>query len=83
MNIEETIKELQKYSELDGTEWGESVERLVTLWYSRSMFSDYFCNAIEREIMEYLSNAQESADIVETEVTEPAFTHTVRELVWD
>ena len=80
-NIELAIMELEKYAELERSEWGETVIALIGLWYARTLLSDKMTKALEKEIHEWLKNAKDNATIVEETVTpEP---YTVKSLEWD
>ena len=79
MKLHEKINELQKYSELEGTEIGEFCTILCQIAQYPDYMTDEFFAAIEKEIDAQLDNFKTNATIVETPKT---VTHTIVELEW-
>lgn len=73
------INELEKYTELDGTEWGETCNMLGQLYIHSSLLSEKLINMIAKEIKDNLEAAQQDASIVEETET---YTRKVKYLVW-
>jgi hypothetical protein len=80
-DIKQIMSELSVYSEADGTEWGETANKLMDLWRTSSLLDEEFIMALEKEIRSFLVAAQGLSHFEETVHTpEP---YTVKELVWD
>ena len=80
MGIDEDIVLLEDYYQLEGTEWGEMVQALLSCYHMKGYLSDEFVVALETEIESVALNARENCRVVEHEETR---TFTVRELEWD
>ncbi len=80
VDIDTAVAELEKYAELEGTEWGETVWGMTRLWQIRTLLSDKLVAALEKEIQLWLKDVKENATIVE-EVIEPK-PYTVKSLEW-
>ena len=78
-NMMEQIEELSKYSELDGSEWGETMQALIQLAQYRDYISEELQVLLAKEVSDSLAYVKENCTIVETEET---FKRTVRELDW-
>ena len=60
------IKELEKYVELSGDEWGETVSTLIDLWRCRDYISSELSKLLEQELSDQHKWATESLEIVES-----------------
>lgn len=77
---DKTILELSEYAELAGSEWGETANALLSLHQMRTLLSDNMIKALEYEIVAWLDNVKESAEIIEEVVTPSSYT--VKSLEW-
>ena len=76
----EIVTELEKYAELEGTEWSETVYAMTHLWQIRTLLDDKMVVCLEKEIQSWLKNVKKNATIVE-ETIEPK-PYTVKTLEW-
>ena len=82
MNTEElfaAIAELEKFADLEGSEWGETAHALINMWYGRTLLSKRLVSALEKEILTWLKDVKKNATIVEREET---FTRKIKDLEW-
>lgn len=78
-SMDDVDRELTEYADLDGTEWGETASALLRLWQMRTLLSEEFLSALEKEIREWLEHVKENTTITEHEQTH---TYKVKELEW-
>lgn len=73
-------EDLLKYAELDGTEWGETLQILCNLASYRDYISEELAAALDKEMSDQLQYAKSHCRIVEVPHT---YTRTSQELEWD
>lgn len=78
-DIQDKILELERYSDIEGSEVGELCHFLCALVHYMPYMSDEFITALESEVSINLQNFQENSRIIETEET---ITRIVSELEW-
>lgn len=72
IDIEDVIEQLQVYTELEGTEVGDTAGRLIELYESSMDYiSPKFLECLERELRDFLENFQQNYEIVEEDYTPP------------
>ena len=76
----EVTEKLKEYTEVEGTELGETCEALISLWECSSCVSDEFCAALEKELKAQLKNFVDNSKIITTEIT---VNKKVNRLQWD
>ena len=80
MNIDDPkIVILTEYADLDESEWGEVVTQLLQLHQSRSLFSNKFVIALEKELLNFHKDIGVGCTIVEREKTHKVM---IRKLEW-
>ncbi|MGH2613543.1 MAG: hypothetical protein ACRDFB_10925 [Rhabdochlamydiaceae bacterium] len=74
------VADLEKYVELEGSEWGSTAAALIQLWHYRTLLSDAVVKALEKEISDWLIDVKNNATIVERKET---ITEVITELEWN
>ena len=69
--LEKSIKLLEEFCQLEGTELGEAWDKLIYIEQYDYCFSKEFNEAVQKEIIQQAKDAQEQFEIIEEEEIRP------------
>lgn len=73
LNLEKSIKELEEFADLEGSELGEAWNSLIRINDHSYCFSERFGKMVEKEIINQAQDIEKNFEIVEEEISKPSY----------
>lgn len=80
MDVPKKLEVLMEFAELDGTEWGEMLQSLNSLYSCRSVISPELAEAIDQEISNNYEWAVDNLEIITETVMVPRETKRLEQI---